>query len=48
MPCDKTAKEIQEALVHSDWPEHLPILDEELELLEEHLIEILQAMIQHG
>lgn len=35
-------------IITDDWPEGLPITEEELELLEVHFLDIVTAMIQHG
>lgn len=43
-----TENPVPEAAVETDWPANMPILDGEMELLEEHLLDILSVMIQHG
>lgn len=49
MPNPTTTKtEDQDKKVSTDWPEELPIMEVELDLLEEHLLDILTTMIQHG
>lgn len=35
-------------MVTDDWPDSLPITEEELDLFEAHFLDIVTAMIQHG
>ncbi len=34
--------------VKDNWPEEMPITDAELDLFEEHILDIITAMVQHG
>ena len=43
-----TESKVPEMSVSTDWPDELPILETELDLFEEHLLDILTTMIQHS
>jgi hypothetical protein len=44
----KTESNAQLQKVIDDWPEDVPITEVELELFEQHMLDILTAVTQHG
>ena len=49
MPTRQTQKsESKSFIVVDDWPDELPITEDELDLLEVHFLDIITAMTQHG
>jgi len=43
---ESTEKRVPEMLVSYDWQDDLPVTEAELELCEEHFLNILSAMVQ--
>lgn len=43
---ESTEKRVPEMLVSHDWQDHLAVTEAEMELCEEHLLNILSAMVQ--
>ncbi|HEY9079476.1 hypothetical protein [Magnetovibrio sp.] len=43
-----TESKVSDTSVSTNWPDELPVVDAEMDLFEEHLLDILTAMFQHG